>query len=302
MNLSNLTYNNLMYFSVVFEERNLSKAAERISISRQALSKSISALEHNLEKVLFIRKQNGVEPTPDAIELFPHVKTILKEYNQISKQGKMEQMAKRRITIYTIDEISQVFPNSFYENFFDQYPDIILTIEERNENYAIQQLLTNNCDFAIVSNESNYYDFSYTFLFHADYGSFMSENHPLAAIENLRLSDFQNTKFIGKTMDLEYYNKAIQAVYNNNLELDFFLEITNSGKRRELVRGGKFVSCAWNTNIFYNLDDGVIFKPVREMGKGIDLYLIENKHIKNPNKNAAVYKQYLIDWIRSHTT
>lgn len=78
----------------------------------------------------------------------------------------------------------------------------------------------------------------------------MSENHPLAAIENLRLSDFQNTKFIGKTMDLEYYNKAVQAVYNNNLELDFFLEITNSGKRRELVRGGKFVSCAWNTNIF----------------------------------------------------
>lgn len=89
---------------------------------------------------------------------------------------------------------------------------------------------------------------------------------------------------------------------SKNLELDFFLEITNSGKRRERVRGGKFVSCAWNTNIFYNLDDGVIFKPVKKMGKGIDLYLIENKHIKNPNKNAAIYKQYLIDWIRSHTT
>lgn len=289
-----------MYFSVVFEERNLSKAADQISISRQALSKSISSLEKVLGKTLFYRTQNGVEPTPAAVELFPHVKIILKEYNQIFQQGKMEQMARRRITIYTIDAISQVFPNSFYEDFFEQNPDIILTIEERNENYAIQQLLTNNCDFAIVSNESNYYDFQYTFLFHADFGAYMSSDHPLASRENLRLSDFKDTKFVGKSMDLEYYNKAVQAVYNNNLDLDFFLEITNSGKRRELVRGGKFISCAWNINVFYDENDGVIFKPVKDMGNGIDLYLIENKHIKNVNHNSVIYKQYLLDWINSH--
>ena len=46
MCLANLTYYNLQYFSVVFEERNLSKAADRISISRQALSKSISSMEN----------------------------------------------------------------------------------------------------------------------------------------------------------------------------------------------------------------------------------------------------------------
>ena len=98
----------------------------------------------------------------------------------------------------------------------------------------------------------------------------------------------------------EYYNKAVQAVYNNNLDLDFFLEITNSGKRRELVRGGKFISCAWNINVFYDENDGVIFKPVKDMGNGIDLYLIENKHIKNVNHNSVIYKQYLLDWINSH--
>lgn len=300
MNLSNLSYHNLMYFSVVFEERNLSKAAAKIAISRQALSKAISSMEQTLGKQLFIRNQNGVEPTSAAIEFYSHVKTILREYDLINNQSMMEQLNERRIIIYRIDAISQVFPNSFYENFFREYPDILVTIEETNEEFAIKQLLTNRCDFAIISNESNYYDFTHTFLFHADYGSYMSVNHPLAQIENLSLEDFGDARFVGKSMVLEYYNKAVQAVYNNNLKLDFFLELTNPGKRRELVRSGNFISCAWNYNMFNDMKDGIVFKPVKEMGDGIDLYLIENKTVKSQKENSIIFKKYLIDWIREH--
>lgn len=300
MNLTNFTYYHLLYFSVVFEERNLSKAADKISISRQALSKSISSLEQTLGSQLFVRKQHGVEPTQAAKELMPHVRTILREYDQICNKGQMERMAGRRVTIYTIDAISQVFPNSFYSEFNKKYPDIILTIEERNEDFAIQQLLTNNCDFAVVSNESNYYDFDYTYLFHGDYGSYMSVDHPLARKENLTLDDFEGARFVGKSMGLEYYNNAVQAVYENSLELDFFLELTNPGKRRDLVRDGKFCSCAWNYNLFNDMDDGVVFKKVKDMGEGIDVYLIETRNGKKRNKNALAFKKYLLDWLEDN--
>lgn len=302
MNLTNITYYHLMYFVVVFEERNLSKAAERISISRQALSKSISSFEDTLGSQLFVRKQHGVEPTQAAKELMPHVKTILREYDQISNRGQMERMAGRRVTIYTIDAISQVFPNQFYTQFYEEYPDIILTIEERNEDFAIEQLLANNCDFAVVSNESNYYDFDYTFLFHADYGSYMSVRHPLAQKENLTLADFEGKRFVGKSMGLEYYNNAVQAVYDNSLELDFFLELTNPGKRRDLVRDGQLCSCAWNYNMFNDMDDGVVFKKVKDMGDGIDLYLIEKHNTRKKNKNAVAFKQYLLNWLGNQRT
>ncbi|MDO4555725.1 MAG: LysR family transcriptional regulator [Lachnospiraceae bacterium] len=302
MNLSNLNYYNMTYFIIVLEEKNLSKAAERIGISRQALSKAISSLEQTIGKQLFFRKQSGVEPTLAALELKTHVKTILKEYHQISNQGKLEQLADKRICVYTIDSVSQVFPNSFYDNFYEKYPDFILTIEESNEGFAIKQLLSSRCDFAIVSHETDYYNYNYTHLFHADYGSYMSCNHPLAQMDNLTLSDFKNTKFIGKSMDLEYYNRAVQAVYSNNLELDFFLEITNPSKRRDMVRCGKYVSCAWNYNMFNDMNDGVIFKPVKEMGDGIDLFLIENKHLKKQPHKAQIFKEYLLEWIYTRTT
>ena len=297
MCLANLTYYNLQYFSVVFEERNLSKAADRISISRQALSKSISSMEKNLEKILFRRTQNGVEPTADAVELMPHVRMILREYDYLSQQSMLEDLRMRRVTVYTIDAISQVFPNSFYEDFHEKYPDIVLTLEEKNEEYAIQQLLAGKCDFAIVSHYSNYYDFRYDHLFHADYGSYMNASHPLAKFEKLCLEDFKGLRFVGKTMDLDYYSQAVADIYKNKLGLDFFLEITNPGKRRDLVREGRFVSCAWNYNLFNAMDDNVVFRPVPEMGDGIDLYLISNKNTKTRTRNASLFQDFLLNWL-----
>ena len=297
MVLANITYYNLQYFSIVYEERNLSRAADRICISRQALSKSISLMEKNLGKVLFKRKQNGVEPTNAARELIPHVRMILHEYDSFLMRGQMEDLNTRRVRICTIDAVSQVFPNSFYEKFYAKYPNVVLSIEEKNEEYAIQQLQAGKCDFAIVSQYSNYRDFQFHHLFYAEFGSYMSVNHPLARKDVLRLDDFKGTQFVGKTMDLDYYSRAVADIYKNRLGVDFFLEMTNSGKCRDLVREGNFVSFDWNYTLFNNMDDGVIFRPVPEMGDGIDLYLIANKNTRFQTKNAALFQKFLSEWL-----
>ena len=297
MVLANITYYNLQYFSVVYEERNLSRAADRICISRQALSKSIALMEKNLGKVLFKRKQNGVEPTNAARELIPHVRMILREYDSFFMRGQIEELNTRRVRACTVDAVSQVFPNSFYEKFYEKYPNVILSIEEKNEEYAIQQLQAGKCDFAIVSQHSNYRDFQFHHLFYAEFGSYMSVNHPLARKDILRLDDFKRIPFVGKTMDLDYYSQAVADIYKKKLELDFFLEMTNSGKCRDLVREGKFVSFDWNYTLFNNINDGVNFRPVPEMGDGIDLYLITNKNTRFQTKNAVLFQKFLSEWL-----
>lgn len=297
MVLANITYYNLQYFSVVYEERNLSKAADRICISRQALSKSIALMEKNLGKVLFKRKQNGVEPTNAARELIPHVRMILREYDSFLMMGQMEDLNTRRVKICSVDAVSQVFPNTFYEKFYEKYPNIVLSIEEKNEEYAIQQLQDGKCDFAIVSQYSNYHEFQFDHLFYAEFGAYMSADHPLSRKDVLRLDDFSGIRFVGKTMDLDYYSQAVADIYKNKLELDFFLEMTNSGKCRDLVRKGNFVSFDWNYTLFNHIDDAVIFRSVPEMGDGMDLYLITNKNTRFQKKNAVIFQKFLLEWL-----
>jgi DNA-binding transcriptional LysR family regulator len=53
----------LHIFMVVVEQGNISKAADRLAISRPVVSKTIAGLENTLGVPLIDRSQNGVEPT-----------------------------------------------------------------------------------------------------------------------------------------------------------------------------------------------------------------------------------------------
>lgn len=118
MNLSNLTYNNLMYFSVVFEERNLSKAAERISISRQALSKSISSLEHNLEKYYLSEgKMEWSQPRMPS-NSFHMWKQFLKNTIKFPNRGKWNRWPNGALPYIRLMKSRRYFPIRFMKIFW----------------------------------------------------------------------------------------------------------------------------------------------------------------------------------------
>ena len=64
-----------------------------------------------------------------------------------------------------------------------------------------------------------------------------------------------------------------------------------------MVRKGNFVSFDWNYTLFNNIDDGVVFRPVPEMGGGMDLYLITNKNTRFQTKNAVLFRKFLLEWL-----
>ncbi|NKF50904.1 LysR family transcriptional regulator [Shewanella sp. WXL01] len=58
-------------FVAVMEERNLSKAAQRLGISQPAVSQSLKKLKVLYDDQLFTRSGNGVTPTTLAIDIYP---------------------------------------------------------------------------------------------------------------------------------------------------------------------------------------------------------------------------------------
>lgn len=69
----------LRHFVAVFEQRNLSKAAEAIPLSQPALTRSMKALEGQLGVELFERHARGATPTAAGERLYHHAKSILAE-------------------------------------------------------------------------------------------------------------------------------------------------------------------------------------------------------------------------------
>ena len=71
----------LHYYTVVCETGSMARAAEKLSLSRQALSKAILALESEVGARLLTRRSSGVVPTPAGEVLLRHARILLRDWD-----------------------------------------------------------------------------------------------------------------------------------------------------------------------------------------------------------------------------
>ncbi|MCJ1960557.1 LysR family transcriptional regulator [Novosphingobium mangrovi (ex Hu et al. 2023)] len=69
--------NLLPIFVALMEERNVTRAAQRVGMTQPALSNALSRLRVMLQDQLFIRERYGIQPTPIALELAPRIAEAL---------------------------------------------------------------------------------------------------------------------------------------------------------------------------------------------------------------------------------
>src|SRR4051812_45376678 len=72
-NLRKIDLNLLIAFSVLMEERNVSRAAERLFVGQPGLSAALKRLREALDDELFVRVGRGLQPTPRALAIAPAI-------------------------------------------------------------------------------------------------------------------------------------------------------------------------------------------------------------------------------------
>lgn len=75
--LNKIDIRQLRVLNGLLQERNLSKVADQLGVTQQAVSDNLKKLRATLDDRLFIRTSNGVIPTPYAESLHPKVEHIL---------------------------------------------------------------------------------------------------------------------------------------------------------------------------------------------------------------------------------
>lgn len=75
--LNNVSLDSYSIFKEVYENRNIAQTAAKLNVSASSISYRIKLLEESLNIKLFERKSSGVEPTPNADELYCNIKLAL---------------------------------------------------------------------------------------------------------------------------------------------------------------------------------------------------------------------------------
>lgn len=100
--------NLLPTFVVLMEERNVTRAAERLGITQPALSNALARLRTILRDPLFVRERYGIQPTPKALELAPVIAAALASIDNLV-------LGQQEFDPSQADRPFVIAPNSFVE-------------------------------------------------------------------------------------------------------------------------------------------------------------------------------------------
>ena len=152
MQFSNINYNLYKSFLVVYETKNISRAADILYISQPAVSHNIKELEKQLNIQLFYKKSNGMNTTSEADILYKYISSA---FNSIWKgELTISDMAGLKTGVVKIgipSYLTVLFLSDIITDFRNKYPNVKIEIVSKPIPDLITMLQTQNIDIVIDS-------------------------------------------------------------------------------------------------------------------------------------------------------
>lgn len=121
---------NLMpVFLALMDERNVTRAAERLGITQPALSNALNRLRDTLRDPLFIRERYGMRPTQLAEEMAPVVRTALAQFDELI-------LGQQQFDPAEASRLFTLAPNSYAE--FVLMPEVVARLRERADGIKLR--------------------------------------------------------------------------------------------------------------------------------------------------------------------
>ncbi|WP_419571015.1 LysR family transcriptional regulator [Rheinheimera sp.] len=215
MNISNHDLNLLLLFKVVYEELNLTRAAQRMHLSQPALSHQLNRLRKEFDDPLFVRAARGLTATPRAerlaTELLGLVAQLEQFYQNAQSPGLHQQ--KRQLRIYSTDYIEQLLLTKLLPVLAREAPQLQLVFRNTQGQLPKMELERGDCDLAIAG---FYQDLPLTFyqqkLQQEHFVVLLSVSHPLALNAELSFSDYCQARHLMTTLTGDMHGLVDKAL------------------------------------------------------------------------------------------
>ena len=147
----NMDYNLYKIFLYLYEERSISKTANKLYVSQPAISYSLKELENSLGYTLFNRNSKGIEPTLEAKELYNYISTAFNILNDAEEHVKnLNNLNIGNIRIGVPSHIGVLSLTDYINKFRKDYPNIKFSIISKTIEEMVEMLETRKLDMIIA--------------------------------------------------------------------------------------------------------------------------------------------------------
>ena len=141
----------LAYFVAVAEERNFTRAAQRIPIAQPAISQQIHRLESELSEKLFVRDRRGTRLTPAGEALLPHARATLASAEHAREAvAALSGLLSGRLAFGFVQPLPDRRLAGLLGAFHRQHPGIELRLIEDETDALLAALARGQLDAALI--------------------------------------------------------------------------------------------------------------------------------------------------------
>ncbi len=180
----------LKYIEKIARSNSLRSAAEELGITPSALNRRILSVEEELGVEIFERHPSGLRPNIAGEILLKHIRDQIADMNRV--KSSIADLSGRRaghINIAATREVVQFFLPDLVKNHLAEFSAVTFGINLHERGEAEASLLDNSNDIAIVFEPIRLKDLQTVYSGGQKMFCIMSELHPLANREHLKIYD-----------------------------------------------------------------------------------------------------------------
>lgn len=141
----------LEVFVSIYSNGSITAAAERLSLTKSAVSQTLAALEEDLKTPLFVRESRKLIPTQMADNLYAHVSPLIDSIFQVYKTVTAESVQMLgSISIGVPPDMSSTYIIPCLAEFAKKYPGVKCNLHLGTPFTLGDLLVKNQLDFAII--------------------------------------------------------------------------------------------------------------------------------------------------------
>lgn len=278
-NQINVELHELKSFIAVAEERNFSRAAERLYVEQPNLSRKIKNLEKKLNGKLFNRKKRPLTLTQAGERFLIDARSILAQLEQtVQITQKICRGEKGCLKLGFTSSIANSILPDILNTFRQDYPEVELSCRQMASDRQIKELQDNQIDVALFhANQKAIADDNLDSLviLTEPLVLVLPETHPLSNETKISLRVLETDKFVLPTR--QSYSGLSEEIHRLFDRVGFIPEIaqeaTNMVTVLGLVAGGMGISLLPSNAV--NLQrKGVIYKEIEGLNSAIETKIV----------------------------
>ncbi|MFA1563010.1 LysR substrate-binding domain-containing protein [Aliivibrio fischeri] len=208
----------LNVFTVIAQEKTMTKAAERLYITKPAVSLSLSELEKNLGYKVFDRVNNRLVLNSEGRQLLPLADELLERAEVIEHQFAADSQLSGSLNIGASDTIGNHIAPTLLSQFKTKYSCDIQQLFISNTAQIVNRLLEFQLDIGLIEGKAHHPKLHTIEWKHDDMYIVCSPNHPLIQQKNITLKDLEHSIWLLReegSGSREYFLNHIAANLND---------------------------------------------------------------------------------------